>query len=122
MGQFAGPLFSLLLGWVQTAVSWLWGLITNADAGAWGAWLMEHWLPLTVLLCIGGVAADFLVYLLRWQPYRVWGSFLCRFSRREELSGETAEQPVFQRKCYSGESDASVFHPRIFVRNRRGAL
>lgn len=108
MGQFAGTLFSMLLGWVQTAVSWLWGLITNADAGAWGAWLLEHWLPLTVLLCIGGVAADFLVYLLRWQPYRVWGSFLHRFGRREEPSGETAEQPVFQRKWVYADGSTQV--------------
>lgn len=97
MGQFAGTLFSLLLGWVQTAVSGLWALFTNADAGTWLSWLLDHWLLLAAALCLGGVLIDFLVYLLRWQPYRVWGSFLRRMKGRADEE-DTAEQPILQRR------------------------
>ena len=78
MGSFANALFSVLLGWIQGTVSWLWNLIASADAGAWMNWVMNNWLPLLVLLCVAGLAVDLLVYLVRWQPYRVWRSFLSR--------------------------------------------
>ena len=99
MGMFANTLFSLLLGWVQTAASWLWRLITNADVSAWFAWLLDNWLPLTILLCLAGAAVDFVVYLFRWQPYRVWTSFLRRVHRKEvdDPRDEGAVQPAFQR-------------------------
>lgn len=109
MGQFAGTLFRVLLGWVQTAASWLWGLVTNTDVSAWMRWLLDNWLPLTVLLCIGGVVIDFIVYLIRWQPYRVWGRFLRRASGGEEPSEEeTPLQPVFQRKWLYADGSTTV--------------
>lgn len=109
MGQFAGTLFSLLLGWVQTAVSWLWSLATNADVHAWLRWLLDNWLAVVVLLCIGGVLVDFLVYLIRWQPYRVWRSFLRRLSGKEaETAGDTGDQPLLQRKWVFADGSTEV--------------
>lgn len=109
MGQFASMLFSALLGWVQTAASWLWGLLTNADGNAWLKWLMDHWLLLAIILCLGGLVIDFVVYLIRWQPYRVWRSFLSRFSCKDDVE-ETEEpaQPVFQRKWLYADGSTSV--------------
>lgn len=108
MGQFASTIFSALLGWVQTAASWLWGLVTNTDVSAWVKWLLDNWLPLVILLCVGGLVIDFAVYLLRWQPYRVWRSFLLRFSRKEEPTEEASAPPVFQRKWLYADGSTAV--------------
>ena len=113
MGQFAGTLFSMLLGWVQTAAAWAWGLITNAETSAWLRWLVEHWLPLTLMLCIGGLAVDFLVYLVRWQPYRMWGRFLRRRDKEGAEESPDAAAPVYQRKWIYADGSTEVEDVRV---------
>lgn len=108
MGQFANTLFSALLGWVQTAASWLWSLITNSDMNAWIRWLLDHWLSLLMLLCIGGLVLDFIVYLIRWQPYRVWVSFLRRRREQEETPPAEEQQAVYQRKWVYADGSIAV--------------
>ncbi|MDD6050084.1 MAG: hypothetical protein PUC00_02250 [Clostridiales bacterium] len=108
MGQFANTLFQLMMGWVQTAVAWLWALFTQSDASGWLRWLSEHWLPLLVGLCIAGVVIDFIVYLVRWQPYRVWRSFLHRLSGREKA--EDADVPAPQRTWIYADGSTAVEH------------
>lgn len=99
MGLFANTLFSVLLGWVQTAASWLWSLVTNTDVSAWLRWVMDHWLALVILLCLAGVAVDFIVYFFRWQPWRVWLNFLRRGKGSDEPEEpQEAPQPMLQRK------------------------
>lgn len=83
MGAFANTLFSVLLGWIQSAVSWLWQLMSSEKTGGLMSWVLENWFLLTILLCAVGLAVDLIVYLLRWQPYRVWRSFWQRMSGRE---------------------------------------
>jgi len=108
MGRFADTLFRMLLGWVQTAASWLWSLVTNTDVSTWLSWLLENWLPLTLLLCVAGLVIDFGVYLLRWQPYRVWRSFFRRMSARDELEEDPAPKPIFQRKWVYADGSTEV--------------
>lgn len=108
MGQFARTLFRLLLGWVQTAMAWLWGLLTDADAGAWFRWMLEHWLALALALCIGGVLIDFVVYLIRWQPYRMWGRFLRREKAEPEEGAPEQSNPVYQRKWVYADGTTTV--------------
>lgn len=98
MGQFANTFFRLLLGWVQTAMSWLWGAVTGGDGSSGFRWMMEHWLLLLVLLCLGAMVIDFVVYLFRWQPYRVWRSFFRRLKREEPVEPEEEPLPARQRK------------------------
>lgn len=106
MGQFANMLFSALLGWVQSAAAELWSLVTNADVSLWLRWLLDNWLPLTLMLCVGGVVVDFIVYLIRWQPYRMWGSFLHRVTSKGEMDAELPEQVVPSRRWL--HADGSV--------------
>lgn len=109
MGQFANTLFSILLGWVQTAVSWLWRLATSADVNAWMHWLLDNWLMLVLLLCIGGTLADFLVYLIRWQPYRVWRRFLQRLTgKAQDAPAQAEELPFVQRKWVFADGSTEV--------------
>ena len=78
MGSFANSMFSVLLGWVSGAVNWLWGLCTSEESSGLTAWLGEHWLGLAAALCVVGMLADLVVYMVRWRPYKVWASFFRR--------------------------------------------
>lgn len=106
MGSFANTLFSVLLGWIQGTVSWLWQVIASADAGAWMTWVLDNWLALVILLCLAGLAVDLVVYLLRWQPYRVWRSFLRRVSGREADEEPDDTQPQWVYADGSTAADA----------------
>ena len=94
MGSFANTLFSVLLGWVQNAVSWLWRLISSDGADGFMSWVLEHWLLLAILLCAAGALVDLAVYLLRWQPYRVWRSFWQRLRGTDEEEAEAVQAPA----------------------------
>lgn len=89
MGSFANTLFSLLLGWAQTLIAALWSTFTSGKAGGFLTWVGEHWIPLAVGLCLAGGLIDLIVYLVRWQPIRVWKSFF----RRIRAGGREAEEP-----------------------------
>lgn len=105
MGSFANTLFSVLLGWVQSAVSWVWQLIASDGEGGVLGWLMDNWLPLAVLVCVGGLLIDLVVYLIRWQPYRVWRSFLSRRDEEEPQQPETADgEELLQWLYANGET------------------
>jgi len=109
MGSFANTLFSVLLGWVQSAAAWVWQLFATDGEGGMLGWLMDNWLPLAVLVCVLGLLIDLVVYLIRWQPYRVWRSRMHREDAVEEAilplddeeeslqwlyaNGETVEEP-----------------------------
>jgi len=95
MGSFANGLFSLLLGWLQSVVSFLWAALSGNRGSAALSWLYEHWLLLAVLLCVFGGTADLIVYLIRWRPIQVWRSFFRRMRMRKsepELPGESGEE------------------------------
>lgn len=115
MGSFANTLFSILLGWVQNAVSWLWQLAGSDGAGGMMAWVLDHWLLLVILLCAAGVVIDLVVYLIRWQPYRVWRSFWQRVSGKdeEELEAEDAlPQVVESRRWLYADGSTEVETPQ----------
>lgn len=106
MGQFAGAVFTGLLSWVRTAVSDLWRLMGGAQETTLLRWLLDHWLLLTLLLCAGGLLIDFIVYLIRWQPYRVWRS--ARSSKREARASEEEEEQLYQRRWQYADGTTTV--------------
>ena len=111
MGQFANTLFIGLLGWVQAVVSDLWQLITGSNVSAWLRWLLDNWLPLTLLLCAAGLLIDLLVYIIRWQPYRVWGGRLRRIIGMggDADADEAAEdESTYQRQWVYADGTTSV--------------
>lgn len=108
MGQFANALFSTLLGWVRSAAAEVWRLVTNADASTWLRWLLDNWLPLTLLLCLGCAVIDFAVYLIRWQPYRMWGRFLHRRAEHDETDAEAVVEPIRSRKWLHADGSVTV--------------
>lgn len=111
MGQFANTLFTGLLGWAQVVVSDLWRLITGSNVSAWLRWLLDNWLPLTLLLCVAGLVIDLLVYIIRWQPYRVWGGMLRRLWGRgtaEPDVQDMEDDAQFQRHWVYADGTTSV--------------
>ena len=94
MGGFASSAFSLMLAWVRSAAAWLWQLAAGGESGGLGVWLAEHWKAVAIALCVIGVAVDWIVYLLRWKPYRVWQSFFRRLrGEAEESAGTVRREP-----------------------------
>lgn len=103
MGQFTNTLFQALLGWVQSLVSALWRLIVSPDGSGGLHWLLDNWLMLVLLLCAAGGLIDFVVYLVRWQPYRVWRAFF-RGGQRSARRRKTEENPQQRHWAYADGS------------------
>ena len=51
MGSFANSVFSVLLGWIRTAINQMWALVNSDSGGGFLAWIGENWKALTLILC-----------------------------------------------------------------------
>lgn len=90
MNAFADWLFSVLLGWTGTAANSAWNAIVNNQGGI-GGFFSRFWLPIVLLLVVGGTLLDYAVWFARWKPYLVWRSWLTR-RRRERVMAHDAQQ------------------------------
>ena len=81
MGAFADTLFSVLLSWVQSAVGSIVTLVQSGGDRGLLAFLGNNWLFIVLVLVAGGLVVDWLIWLLRWQPYHVWATRARRFKR-----------------------------------------
>ena len=63
----------------------------------------KNWLKMIIVLCAVGVVADFIVYIFRWTPYKVWYSFLQRLrtKRLDAASPDQTEEPAEIRDVVS---------------------
>ncbi len=89
MGSFWTMLFETLTGWVRGIVSGIWSSFNPGSGGNFFSWLIDHWFVVLIVICVIGAAADLIVYLFRWQPYRVWKRL---FHRRKS---DEAEKTVY---------------------------
>ena len=105
MGNFANTLFSTLLGWLRGAAAWLWNFLGQSDHDGLIVWIAENWLTLIILLCAVCMLVDFLVYLLRWQPYKVWASFFRRLTGRQDEEDDTGR---IRRRWVHADGTTSV--------------
>ncbi|MGN1020163.1 MAG: hypothetical protein ACI4O7_07290 [Aristaeellaceae bacterium] len=96
MGSFASGIFSAMLGWIRGAIAYLWNAAATPEGGGLLSWMADNWLPLTLILCVAGMVIDLVVYLLRWQPYKVWASFFRRLGRhrKEEAPAQPRPRPA----------------------------
>ena len=97
MGSFANTLFTILLGWLQGAVSAVWNAFTSENGNSFLTWIGKNWILIAGILCVIGLAADLCVYLLRWKPFKVWKSFLFRNREQEENDTAGEEKPAPRR-------------------------
>lgn len=64
--------YTLLLGWMSALTDWLWALLSGGGGGRFLAWFLERWKVWLVILIAGGLIVDWLMHIIRWQPYKVW--------------------------------------------------
>lgn len=108
MGTLSNSVFQALLGWIRTLSSEIWSTVTAPDSSTILRWVGQNWLSLAAGLCVFGLIADWMIYLFRWQPYRVWRSFF----RRKRRGGAEPEEADFpededdpEEKEYPEEED-----------------
>lgn len=100
MNAFANALFTLLLGWARSLLYSLSSMLSSDSSRNALSWLGDHWLALAAGLALLGTAADFVVWLVRWQPYRVWRTHLRKFARR--IRGQSIQDKRFEKGYRDG--------------------
>lgn len=102
MNTFANTLFTMLFGWARGLIQQVWSAAASGRLSGFFTWLGDHWLWVALFLCAACTVVDFLVWLVRWQPYLVWRTKLR--SVRRFFRGEHRRRRRFER----GYRDAAV--------------
>ncbi len=89
MGTLANSVFIALMGWIRAVALEIWNTFSAPEGTTIMQWIGDHWKGLAIALCAAGMVIDLIVYLFRWQPYRIWRSRRAARHREEE----TAETP-----------------------------
>lgn len=114
MGTLADSLFNLLMGWVRALVNAIWALFTT-DHTTLLEFLGKNWVLIVVVILAAGLAIDWLVWLIRWQPYHLWARRARRFLRMPEP--EQAEK----RKRRAPGGDETQKMPAAYAQADSGA-
>ena len=61
----------LLLGWMRAVVDWLWSLASGGGGGGLLEWFLSNWKVWLAVLVITGLVVDWLMWMMRWRPYRL---------------------------------------------------
>jgi len=96
MGTFADSLFTVLMSWVRALVNGLWALF-SADHTTLLEFLGKNWLVIAVAIVAAGLVIDWIIWLLRWQPYHLWAQRVRRLLRMEEP--ETQEEAPLRARA-----------------------
>ena len=114
MGTLADSLFNLLMGWVRALVNAIWALFTT-DHTTLLEFLGKNWVLIVVVILAAGLAIDWLVWLIRWQPYHLWARRAHRFLRMPEPEQEE------KRKKRAPSGDETQKMPAAYARTDSGA-
>ena len=114
MGTLADSLFNLLMGWVRALVNAIWALFTT-DHTTLLEFLGKNWVLIVVVILAAGLAIDWLVWLIRWQPYHLWARRARRFLRMPEPEQEEKRK----KRAPSGEETQKM--PAAYAQADSGA-
>ena len=114
MGTLADSLFNLLMGWVRALVNAIWALFTT-DHTTLLEFLGKNWVLIVVVILAAGLAIDWLVWLIRWQPYHLWARRARRFLRMPEPDQEE------KRKKRAPSGDKTQKMPAAYAQADSGA-
>lgn len=92
MGTLADSLFTALMSWVRALVSGIWALFSSEHTTVL-EFLGKHWLVIALVIIAAGLVIDWIIWLLRWQPYHLWAQRARRLLRIEEPEEEDEEAP-----------------------------
>ncbi len=112
MNGLANAILSLLLGWLRTLITRFWNMITSEDGSAFLVFLSNHWFKILLFLCIGGFVIDKVIYLIRWQPFRVWQHR--RRQRRGEEDWQTDPLPDAGYDAYQPPYRNDLYEPAAY--------
>ena len=91
MGTIADSLFSALMSWVRALVNDFWAIFSSERTTIL-EFLGKNWIGIVIILLAVGLVADWLIWLLRWQPYHLWAQRVRRLFGIKAPEDE-AEQP-----------------------------
>ena len=114
MGTLADSLFNLLMGWVRALVNAIWALFTT-DHTTLLEFLGKNWVLIVVVILAAGLAIDWLVWLIRWQPYHLWARRARRFLRMPEPEQDE------RRKKRAPSDDETQKMPAAYTQADSGA-
>lgn len=107
MGILTDSLFGALMSWVRALVSAIWAVFSSERTTAL-EFLAKNWIGIAVLLIAAGLVIDWLIWLIRWQPYHIWAQRvrrLLRIAPPEEDETELDEEEA-ARAAYAAFEDA----------------
>ncbi|MBR4360893.1 MAG: hypothetical protein IKP32_09780 [Clostridia bacterium] len=102
INSFADSLFRFLFGWARGLLQRIWDAAFSGGFSGFFTWLGDHWLLVTLLLCLIGTVVDFAVWMIRWRPYLVWRTKLRRVLRFLGGRGEESTNPRQFARGYRG--------------------
>ena len=88
MNTVADSLFSALMSWVRALVNAIWAIFSSERTTIL-EFLGKNWLLIVAALIAFGLVADWLIWLLRWQPYHLWAQ---RVRRLLHIAGPEEEE------------------------------
>lgn len=97
MGIAADSLFNALMSWVRALVNAIWALF-SADRTTALEFLGKNWMAIAAVLIICGLVIDWIVWLIRWQPYHLWARRIRKLLRLDELEDEPKKE---KRKAHA---------------------
>ena len=113
MGGFTQSVLNALLAWLRTGITGLWDVVNSKDAQTGLEWLGANWWLLVLVLAVGGIVVDYLVWFVRWRPFYVWRSSWRRFKRhfkkekhqKPAVSAQTMyKTPAYEPEPYKSEA------------------
>ena len=104
MGSFANSVFNILIGWFSGVVASVWSALSSPGGTSFLQWIGDRWIMIAVIICIAGIAADVLIYVVRWRPHRVWASFFRRISGKTDGFDEVP-------RTEAGSPETAAFSP-----------
>ena len=108
MGAWADSLFTVLMSWVRALVNGIWALFSS-DHTTILEFLGKNWLAIAVVLIAAGLVIDWLVWLVRWQPYHLWARRIRRLLCIPDPEEDEEEQP--KRKATAAQRPAARRQP-----------
>ena len=71
---YSNAIVNTMLSWLKGFANWVLRLFHLAGSVSTSPllWLSHNWLKLLILFMVLGIAADILVWLVRWRPHWVW--------------------------------------------------
>ena len=112
MGTLADSLFTVLMSWVRGLVNGLWALFTS-DHTTMLEFFGKNWLVIALVIVAGGLVIDWIIWLLRWQPYHLWAQRARRLLRMEDPEPEEeaparAHAAAMPRRKTQAQLDATM--------------